>query len=186
MNGIVRRSKWLGLVGGTVLGLVAFLYLSHTREVILSPVKSSPIAQWEQRLTPVHLEIGEKAPDIELVTLDGEARSLGAYWGQEVGVLFVTSTCPYCDEIVGKIKQLKEGPNKSLLVICADGYAGADRLREKYGGPVPILVDSLNVVSQAYKVATVPQLFLLNKEGQVTDRLSGGVEVWQALERTFL
>lgn len=173
-------------MGGIVLGAVVFLYLFFTKEEILSPVKSSPVTQWGQRLVQVHLEVGEKAPEIALVTTGGEALELRSFSGKEVGILFVTSTCPHCDELVRKMNRLRAVESKSLLMVCVDGSAGARKLSEKYGGPFPILVDSLNVVSQAYKVSTVPQLYLLNKEGWVAERLSGGIEVWQALERVFL
>src|SRR5699024_11292811 len=65
----------------------------------------------------VGLGKGEKAPDLELKTLDGEKVKLSDYEGEKVIVNFWATWCPPCREEIPDIQKLYDNYDVEILSI---------------------------------------------------------------------
>jgi len=129
------------------------------------------------------LDVGAKAPEIELVDQDGEPVSLANYKGPKVVVYFypaastpgcTTQACDFRDNI----NSLKSA-GYQVLGISPDAPSKLKKFREKEGLNFPLLSDTENRVQQAYGVyglkrmygkeymGTIRSTFVLDENGLV-------------------
>jgi len=129
------------------------------------------------------LEVGAKAPEIELVNQDGEPVSLANYQGQKVVVYFypaastpgcTTQACDFRDNI----NSLKSA-GYQVLGISPDAPSKLKKFQEKEGLNFPLLSDPENKVQQSYGayglkkmygkeyMGTIRSTFVLDETGLV-------------------
>lgn len=174
-----------GMLIGAVLALGFFAFLSFSGQKTQHWIRDSPVANWSRYVEKRALFKGVKAPEFVLANTEEYTLSSQHLVGKEWVVVFVTSVCPHCNNLFKKIQEIKSSET-SLLLICEDGSQGAQKIKEKYQISVPVLIDSLNLVSQAFRVTNVPHLYLVDKSGKILGSATGEPAVWEVLEKKFL
>lgn len=128
--------------------------------------------------------VGELAPSLTGVGLDGRPFDLDRQRGQWVLVNFFATWCPPCvQEHPELVKFATERAGSAQVVSVAYGDS-PDRVRSFFadnGGDWPVLTDSTTSESASldYGVVKLPESFLVNPEGKVVAKLNGGTTAAQ-------
>ena len=165
-----------------VLGLLAVV-LALTRQ----------LGVLHERITPVGalmlnkgLTVGEQAPEMEVVALDGARMKVGAPRpdGKSTLRLFVSPTCPVCKSLLPVVKSSGKDERDWLTVILAsDGDPGEQRefVRANGLGGIPYVVSA--PLGMTYQVSRLPFAALLDEAGVL--RARGLVNSREHLESLF-
>lgn len=156
---VILVLQWILIFGLAVvlLGVVRQIGVLHQR---LAPAGA---------LTMSHgVKAGERAPELHLQTLDGEALVLGGEdsQGRSTLIAFVAPDCPVCAALIPAIKALARQEAAWLrMVFASDGDAPQHvRFRRQKG-----LTEYPYVVSMelglAYQVGKLPYAVLLDEHG---------------------
>ena len=130
-----------------------------------------------------HLSEGTNAPDFELSSLQGPPISLSGFKGQRVGLIFVTPTCPYCNELESYLVDYDLPAGSHLLLVSQGTKDQAQQIVENHDLAIPVLVDSAGAVAQAYQVGSVPQFYAVSEEGTIASFARGMPTVWEAVQK---
>ena len=135
-------------------------------------------------------EPGDRAPDFELRTVDGDKVRLSDYRGDKNVILtFGSATCPLTASTVGGLQEIYDDSSdedvESLFIYVREAHPGdelpphkdmrdkvraAELLRDEEGLEMPILVDDLNgKVHRKYSGQPNPT-FLIDKSGRIAYR----------------
>jgi peroxiredoxin len=128
-----------------------------------------------------HQSDGEKAPDFELVDLQGATHRLLQYRGKVVLLNFWASWCAECLIEMPSLDSLYRKYRSNNLVVLG---ISIDRKRETIEGvlkkvPVsyPVLIDLKGEVSsKKYTVIAIPSTYLIDQNGFIKERLMGGYD----------
>ena len=132
------------------------------------------------------LEIGQKAPNFELVSLDGETFKLSDYTGQMVMLNFWASWCPPCrvemPHMETYYQEFKEEHNIEILAVNMTTLerGNKDKVPEfvdKHGLTFPILMDEKGDVKDLYDVMVYPTTYIVNAKGIITDKVNIPLDV---------
>lgn len=117
------------------------------------------------------LEVGDKAPDFELVDLDGTVHRLSDYKGEGVFLNFWGTWCPPCKKEMPYIEdQHKAFSDRGVHVLSvnnAESNLKVDTFRQQYGLSFPIMIDKTKDVKELYNVVPLPTTFLIDEEGKI-------------------
>ena len=123
------------------------------------------------------LEAGDKAPSFRLTGLDGSARSLEDILAVGPALLaFYKVSCPVCQLTAPYLERLAAGSAIQVIGISQDE---ADRTREfikRFGVTFTTLLDLASEeypASNAYGLNSVPSLFLLERDGTISQAFNG-------------
>ena len=129
------------------------------------------------------LSEGTDAPDFELPSVQGGDVSLSGFKGQRVGLIFVTPTCPYCNDLEGYLVEYDLPQESHLLLVSQGTKDQVQQIVETHDLAIPVLVDSAGVVAQAYQIGGVPQLYVVSEEGTIAAFARGMPSVWEAVQK---
>lgn len=123
--------------------------------------------------------VGRPAPDLALLSMDGEEVSLADYGGRPVLVNFWASWCFECIEEhrVLMNAQARYGEEFAIIgILYQDTVADARRFLLQYGdGGWPNLLDASGTVAIDYGVSGVPESFFVDADGIVRYKQWGAV-----------
>lgn len=118
------------------------------------------------------LAVGDKAPDFELVDLEGNKHRLSDYQGEGVFLNFWGTWCPPCKRempyIEEQYQQFKDKGVKVLSVNIGESNLKVDTFREQYGMTFPIVIDKTKDVRDTFNIVPLPTTFLIDKDGKIT------------------
>jgi len=120
------------------------------------------------------IEAGTRAPEIALPTADGgkfalsEARKRGP-----VIAAFFKSSCPVCQftlPYLQRIFQAYPRGKATLVAVSQDDKKTTLAFSKEYGITFPVALDDTDryPVSNAYGLTSVPSIFLIQPDGQIT------------------
>jgi len=132
------------------------------------------------------LAVGEQAPVIDVVALDGKGLQLGAARadGLSTLILFISPTCPVCESLLPVIKSSRKDEQSWLQIILAsDGEHATHRefVREKGLLDFPYVISA--PLGMTYQVSRLPFAALLDDGGRL--RARGLVNSREHLESLF-
>ncbi|MEJ1962728.1 MAG: redoxin family protein [Gammaproteobacteria bacterium] len=132
------------------------------------------------------LSVGQPAPVVAAVDLDGTTRQLGAARtdGRSTLVIFVSPTCPVCKVLLPVLKASQRSEKDWLhIVLASDGDARAQEdFRVKQGlQSFPYVLSTTLGIS--YQVNRLPYAVLLDEQGVVLAR--GLINSREHLESLF-
>ncbi|NLF79339.1 MAG: redoxin domain-containing protein [Chloroflexi bacterium] len=137
---------------------------------------------------PVGLEIGQRAPDFEAQTLDGETVALSDYRGQMVLVNFWATWCGPCREEMPDFETIYNLHRaEGFVVLAVNNQEEPDTVRtfaDELGLTFPIVLDETGTInSKLYRSAIqgYPTSLLLDPDGIIVQRFSGLVDGAQLL-----
>lgn len=136
--------------------------------ICFSPVKSADV------------DNGEKAPDFELSTLDGEVIRLSDYLGKIVIIDFWATWCAPCRMAIPELVELQNDYGGDLVIIgiSLDQAYTRQNLKpfiESYGINYPIVLGTMEVVEAYGNIRGIPTSFVLNQEGEIVNKFTGYV-----------
>jgi peroxiredoxin len=124
-----------------------------------------------------HAQIGEPAPDFELMDLWGRKHRLSAHRGKIVVLEWFNPVCPavvyaYGEGEMREMKSLQASNGIVWLAInsTAPGEEGSDPKQNREfasarGLRMPILLDPTGAVGRAYGARVTPHMFVINERG---------------------
>ncbi len=123
--------------------------------------------------------VGQPAPDISGMTIDGERFDLGRRRGSWVLVNFFQSTCTPCVQEHPELRTFVERGGRAQLVTVVFNPDSPTRVRDffaKNGGSWPVVFDPTGAVSVAYGVAKVPETWVIDPDGVVRARIGRAID----------
>ncbi len=141
-----------------------------------------PRSQWQQ------LPRGTPAPDFQLAAVAGSGLELADLKGRSSAVVFVTTTCRYCNELKANLlgAGLPDLDGRLVFINGPDDGPSAEppedsveaRIRDLY----PVLQDTTGETSLAYYAVSVPTAYRLDPEGTVAAAARGVEPVQELVE----
>ncbi len=120
-----------------------------------------------------HIVAGNTAPGFSLHSLDNKEYSLNALMerGPVIAAFFKIS-CPVCQFTFPFLERLYKrygSDGVTFLGISQDDARSTTKFAKEYGITFPILLDDENgyIVSNAYRLTSVPTIFLIETDGAV-------------------
>ncbi|MER2088975.1 MAG: thiol-disulfide oxidoreductase ResA [Sporosarcina sp.] len=117
------------------------------------------------------LAVGDKAPDFELVDLEGNKHRLSDYKGEGVFLNFWGTWCPPCKKEMPYIERqhnaFAEKGVHVLSVNIAEPHLKVETFRDQYGLTFPIVIDKSKSVMEVFNVGILPATYLINKDGKI-------------------
>jgi len=124
-------------------------------------------------------KVGKEAPDFTLPTLSGNSVRFSDYKGKVVFLNFWATWCPPCREEMPSMESLYQrlkGREFEMVAISLDqeGKKVVGPFVTKYGLTFPILLDTDKKASQLYRLSGIPETFIIDKNGFITLKITGG------------
>jgi cytochrome c biogenesis protein CcmG, thiol:disulfide interchange protein DsbE len=133
---------------------------------------------------------GQTAPNFTLTTFEGEDISLSSLHGKVVVVNFWASWCKPCEQEAADLEKAwrfyqPTGEVMFLGVDYIDTEPEAKAYLEKFDITYPNGPDLRTRISQAYRIAGVPETYFINQEGQVTFKKIGPFTRYEDITRVI-
>lgn len=118
------------------------------------------------------VNVGEPAPDFELVTFRGESYQLSELQGNVVVINFWASWCESCKPEARDLEEAYQlyrsrGDVIFLGVDYVDTEPEALAYLEEFGVTYPNGPDLRTKISQAYRIRGVPETFIIDQQGMI-------------------
>jgi len=135
--------------------------IGHAAEFEILLTTASPL--------PSRPEVGSRAPDFTLETIDGETLALSDSQSRIVMVIFWQSGCKACKSEMPHIQAVFERwSDEELAIFAINVRESADEVKsfvESRGLTFPILLDSEGVADELYEFPVFPTAFFVDAEG---------------------
>lgn len=138
-----------------------------------------PLSCKQERLEPVELEIGKKAPPFSLKDLNGKTVRLSDLEGKVVMIDFWATWCHACKLAAPALERLhkKYGDRDFVLLgISLDEGPAAEKnvtdFVRKYSQTYPMLMGSKDIKDR-YEINKIPTTFLLDRKHLLVKRYVG-------------
>jgi cytochrome c biogenesis protein CcmG/thiol:disulfide interchange protein DsbE len=165
-----RPLRALAIIGIVAIALIALLLL-------FVPLGSTD-PETESKVVGGHPLFGEPAPEIDLLTLDGDRVSLSELRGRPVLINFWATWCLPCREefplMVSAYEQHAADDLEILGVVHDDTVDGARAFAEDMGADWPMLDDADDVAWNDYTGLGMPTSFFVDADGIVRAFSLGG------------
>ncbi len=126
------------------------------------------------------LAAGAAAPDFELQDLAGRKHTLsGLSGGNPLLLAFFKVSCPTCQYALPFLERIYRDKTQSNIAMYAISQDDAESTRyfdDEFGITMPVLLDSEDEgypASNAYGLANVPSLFLIEPGGRISMAMDG-------------
>ena len=128
-----------------------------------------------------------KAPNFILKDLKGEQFKLSDYKGKPVLIIFTATWCPYCLSEIPHLKDIYTAyVKRGLVMVNIDIQESLEKVSlyaSKYQVPFRVLLDKTGDVADIYGVRGVPNMVLINREGNIVCRQCSSIDT--ILEKFF-
>ena len=129
---------------------------------------------------------GDMAPDFTLKDLNGKPVTLSQLRGKVVVLNFWASWCPHCREEMPSLARLNEVYGSSdfaLLAVNVEGNGEGEvkSYLAKHPFNFTVLLDPKLTVQDLYGVYELPETLIINKKGQVVEKVLGSMD-WSSVE----
>ncbi|KKE78745.1 TlpA family protein disulfide reductase [Oceanobacillus caeni] len=125
------------------------------------------------------IEVGNKAPDFEIETLNGEKVSLSDYKGKPVMLNFWATWCPPCQVEMPDMQKFHE---KHEVVVLAVNLLDTEMKRDhvqkfvdEFGMTFTIGLDGDGAVSSKYRINPIPTTYMIDSKGIIRHKSLGAM-----------
>ncbi|MEN0066386.1 MAG: redoxin domain-containing protein [Myxococcota bacterium] len=121
--------------------------------------------------------VGKKAPDFNVIALDGALKSPSMYEGQVLILDFWATWCGPCREAMPELAKLYEAhDNDGLRIVGITDEPKGKVLNFLKSTPVPytIALDPNRITAGSYNVTALPTVWVVDREGRVREVVVGG------------
>jgi len=123
------------------------------------------------------LKTGSRAPDFRLPRLDGPETSLQDILANGPALLaFFKVSCPVCQLTFPFLDRIYAGGALPVYGVSQNGPEDTSDFNRRFGVSFPVLLDSEESgypVSNAFGISTVPTLFLIERDGTLSNIVEG-------------
>ncbi|MFF2455669.1 MULTISPECIES: TlpA disulfide reductase family protein [Peribacillus] len=128
------------------------------------------------------LEIGAKAPNFSLKTLDGKQVELSDYKGKKVMLNFWATWCPPCKKEMPDMEKYAQqaGDDVVVLAVNIDPENDVQAFVEDNGITFTIPLDSQsakNPVNERYRILSIPTTYFIDKEGIIRNKVISAMQL---------
>lgn len=124
-------------------------------------------------------EIGDKAPDFELTTLNGDNVKLSDFKGKRIMLNFWASWCPPCREEMPAMEKFYQDKDAVVLAVnLTDMEVNKKQVTDftkRFGLTFPILLDEEGEVSSLYRISPIPTTYMIDSEGVIRHKAYGAL-----------
>ncbi|MCL6607178.1 MAG: methylamine dehydrogenase accessory protein MauD [Geminicoccaceae bacterium] len=163
-----------------VVAVLSVTVLALARQVGVLHERVAPLGAMA---TQTAVEIGEKAPEFDLVDLEGRKVHLGGRRADGRGqlLLFVSPICPMCKKLMGAVRSFARSERRAVeLVLMGDGEREAHRAMAAEHGVRDLPFAISPIVGMRFGIGKLPYAVLIDAEGVV--RAKGIVNSREHLE----
>jgi len=125
-----------------------------------------------------NVSVGEKAPDFELKTMDGQIVKLSDLKGQGVLLNFWGTWCDPCKEEMPAINKAHKQNIKGVKILAIniqESPSIVKKFYESYHLDFTTVLDKTGKVKHKYHVSNIPSTFLIDKNGVVVKKVVGAM-----------
>jgi methylamine dehydrogenase accessory protein MauD len=139
------------------------------------PILPSTTAHATQESRPVGLEVGDPIPEVRLPGLMGEELSLADLRGRKTLLVFWSTECSFCQQMLPDLKVLEATPPADApeILIVSDGTEEDNR---QMGLQSSVVLDHEYAVEDAFGVEGTPSAVLVDEEGRIASEVAVGPE----------
>lgn len=127
---------------------------------------------------------GEKAPDFQLTTLDGEEVALSDYEGQKVLLNFWATWCPPCRAEMPHMQTYYEeqAEDKNVVILAVNlttkdkGLGKIEEFVEEFALEFPIPMDVEGDVGSTYQAVSIPTSYMIDTKGRIQNKVVGPMD----------
>lgn len=126
------------------------------------------------------IEVGNRAPDFALRTLEGEEVRLSDFRGKKVIVNVWATWCPPCRAEMPDMQAFYEEYKNQGVEIVAVNLTKSEknseqvaRFIETYGITFTVVLDEKAEVSQRYQAQAIPTSYVIDSEGIIRNKMIG-------------
>ena len=143
---------------------------------VLAPTLAN--AENSEKQTIQSLSTAEPAPDFALQDLDGKLRKLSDFRGHVVAVNFWATWCPPCRKELPSMQRTYEAfQNKGFMIVGVNVGESWDTVApflEDFSLKYPIVLDKDSSAMAEWGIMGLPTTFIVDKQGRITHRITGG------------
>jgi len=125
------------------------------------------------------VQVGQQAPDIQLMTLDEKKVNLSAFKGKKVILNFWATWCPPCQDEIPALEKFHQ-EHKDIEMIGVADYIGEKKdlnfiknFVNKNSMNYRILIDENGDNFRKYGVLSIPTTYFINPNGEVVFKQIG-------------
>ena len=117
--------------------------------------------------------VGHPAPDVGLLTVDGQASRLSERLDGRTAVLFWNPGCGFCQRMLPDLRRFDEDPPAEApsIVLVSTGDAASN---EELGLRAPVLLDDSFAAGSAFGATGTPSAVLVDEEGRIASPIAVG------------
>ena len=133
-------------------------------------------------------QVGDKAPDFTLESIDGKSISISDFQGKTVIIVFTSVNCKECEGQMPYLVEAYQKANGKLIVLdiyhmIYDAKIVQDYVTKKQFTTFPALPDPKNKVATAYGATRFPPTnFLIDTEGIIRYKKIGPFQSQEEVE----
>jgi len=160
---MASRGQWVAV--GVVLGVIGF---GIGAALLLTP-----------EIT--RIEVGTRAPDYSVRTLDGDTVAIRDFRGEVVLLNVWATWCAPCEQEMPSMQRLQEelGPQGLRVVAVSVDQADPESVRDwvdERNLTFTVLHDASGRIQQVYQTTGVPESFVLDRDGMILKKIIGATE----------
>lgn len=151
--------------------VLIFLALCGSEKVVIpqGPIIPVPPPKPRQKQVMNLLEVGEIAPDWQLLSAEGKTHSLSSYRGSVVVMDFWATWCGPCVTVMPRMQKLHQKfAAKGVVVLGINAWETGDALavmkQKRY--TYELLLNGEHI-AKAYKVTTLPVVYIVGVDGKI-------------------
>jgi peroxiredoxin len=152
--------------------------------LFFSVINNTPLSGKKEDATAVEtvatgIKPGNKAPDFELKTIDGETMRLSDLKGKVVFVNLWATWCPPCRaEMPEMVRYYNEHSSEKIEILAvnltdSDSEKEVKQFADDYKLNFPVLLDPEGKVGNMYKTVSIPTTFIVDKKGVIHEKHIG-------------
>ncbi len=170
----VRGPTGLMTVSSTLTRLEIDHGLTPAAFVFTAPAGYRRVAGPNKLFVKDSLE-GETPPDFALAVLNGGDVSTREWRGKVVLLDYWGTHCPPCVKEFGHLQDLRAeyGDDVVIIAVTDDDQKKVERFVQRHGVTLPVWLDSKAELRDAYRVSSIPALYILDAEGKVREHFVG-------------
>lgn len=147
-----------------------------------SQSKTEVMTQEELNEIKVGTQIGNLAPNFELLSLDGNKVQLSDYRGKKVLLNFWATWCPPCRvEMPHMEKFYNDYKDKDVVVLAVNlthtekSVTDVPIFVQDFGLTFPVVMDDNGGTSDVYQVVAYPTSYMIDSNGIIREKFQGAI-----------
>ena len=152
-----------------------------------APAPAAPPATNNQSANvPEGVNIGDRAIDFELQTLDGKTVKLSDFRGKPVLLNFWATWCGPCRSEMPYLQQINDSYSaKGLVMLAVDIDESPDTVKKFMADlnlSLTVPMDVGKKVAKSYSITAIPSTYLIDKDGIIRGKVVGAFPNKAAIE----